>query len=217
MFLIPRRVRVAASSHVQTRLGSTFLVDRHWRRRQTTWASGARSNGLVIKRSFLVVPALALLICSGCVHSLRMHSMDGEELSGRYRFAHEDTGLIQVVASDGEMLAGSFVRVGRASFVESYRRAFGGDSIVVDGPDISAHGNVFSGVLVGSSTLADFAYGETYNKSRILVKGPLFYWTASLRGDRGSSMGCYFIGSSYTGSGFGRCKNHTGKEYSAEF
>jgi hypothetical protein len=172
---------------------------------------------LKLKRFLLTVPALALLVGSGCVHSLRMHSMDGEKLSGRYRFAHDDTGLIQVMASNGEILAGSFVRVGRASFVESYRKAFGGESIIVDGPDLSAYGNVFSGVLVGSSTLADVAYGESFDKSKILIKGPLFYWTALLRGDRGSSMGCYFIGSSYTGRGFGRCKNHTGKEYSAEF
>jgi hypothetical protein len=173
--------------------------------------------GLKIDRPLLVVLALAVLVLSGCVYSLSMHSMDGEKLNGRYRFAHEDTGLIQVIGSDGEILAGPFVRVGRTSFIESYRKTFGGGSIAVDGPDISAHGNVFSGILAGSSTLADFAYGETFNKSRIFVKGPLFYWTASLRGDRGTTMGCYFVGSSYTGSGFGRCKSHAGKEYSAEF
>jgi hypothetical protein len=163
------------------------------------------------------VPVLSLMVWSGCVHSLRMHSMDGEHLKGRYRFAHDDTGLIQVTASDGEILAGSFVRVGRRSFVESYRKTFGGDSIAVDGPDISAHGNVFSGLLVGSATLADVAYGESFDRSKIVVKGPLFYWTALLRGNKGTSMGCYFIGSSNTGSGFGRCRSHAGKEYNAEF
>jgi hypothetical protein len=111
------------------------------------------------------------------------------------------------------------VRVGRSSFVDSYKKTFGSGTIVVDGPDLP--GYAFGGLFGNSYALTDAAYGETSSdlsgNSAILVKGPLFYWTASLRGDKGTTMGCYFIGSSYTGHGFGRCKSHTGKEYSSQF
>ncbi len=150
-----------------------------------------------------------------------MHSRDGEQLSGRYRFAREGAGLIQVIGSDGELLNGNFVRVGRTTFTESYEKTFGRGSIAVDGPDVSRYSNAFGGLFFSSSALTDSAYGETFNsasgKSEIVVKGPLFYWTASLQGDRGSSMGCFLVGSSYTGHGFGRCKSRIGKEYSVEF
>jgi hypothetical protein len=150
-----------------------------------------------------------------------MHSTDGEKLSGRYRFAREDTGLIQVMGSDGEVLNGTFERVARTTFVEGYEQTFGRGSIVVEGPYASAYGNAFEGFFGSSRARADAAYGETFNRaygnSEITVRGPLFYWTASLQGDRGTTMACYFIGSSYTGGGFGRCRNHMGNDYSVEF
>lgn len=165
--------------------------------------------------ALLLLPMMA----TACVHSLSMRSGDGEELSGRYRFARENTGLLEVIGSDSEILTGTFVRVGRGSFVDRYRQTFGSGSIRVDGPDLPA--SAFSSLFGSSYALTDAAYGETFDNlsgnSEILVKGPLFYWTASLRGDKGTIMGCYFIGSSYTGHGFGRCKTHTGKEYSARF
>jgi hypothetical protein len=174
-------------------------------------------NNRFIFASLLV----SLLVLPACAHSLRMHSQDGDELSGHYRFARENTGLIRILDSSGELLAGNFVTVGRATFVENYTKTFGNGSITVDGPDVSAYGNAFRGVFGSSHTIADSASGETFNSasgnSETGVRGPLFYWTASLRGDKGTTMGCYFIGSSYTGHGFGRCKTHTGKEYSAEF
>lgn len=158
-------------------------------------------------------------MASACVHSLSMRSKDGEELSGRYRFARENTGLMEVIGSDSEILRGKFVRVGRGSFVDLYQQTFGRESIRVDGPDLPAY--AFSGLLGSSYALADAAYGETFENlsgnSEIMVKGPLFYWIGSLRGDKGTIMGCYFIGSSNTGHGFGTCKSHTGKEYSARF
>lgn len=174
-----------------------------------------------MKRVVFVPLALSLFILPACIHGLSMYSMDGEKLSGRYRFARENTGLIQVTGSDGEVLNGKFVNVGRATFVESYQRTFGVGSIAVDGPDISPYGNAFGGIFGRSYALTDAARGQTFNSaagsSETVVRGPLFYWTVSLRGDRGTTMGCYFIGSSYTGRGFGRCKSNTGKEYSIEF
>ena len=150
-----------------------------------------------------------------------MRSADGERLAGKYRFARDNTGLIQVTAEDGEVLAGKFTTVGRATFVENYNKTFGRGSIAVEGPDVSGYGNPFGGPFGSSHGLTDFAYGETSKSgsgnSGSGIKGPLFYWTASLQGDKGATMGCYFIGSSYTGHGFGRCKSHTGKEYMVEF
>jgi hypothetical protein len=176
---------------------------------------------MMFQRITIVPAAFALLILSACVHSLSMHSQDGEKLNGQYRFARENTGLIQVVGLSGEVLAGKFVTVARATFVESYTRTFGSGTILVDGPDISAYGNAFSGSFGSSHALVGSAYGENFNTAsgnlEFGASGPLFYWTASLHGDRGSTMGCYLIGSSYTGRGFGRCKSQTGKEYSVSF
>lgn len=174
-----------------------------------------------MKRLIFLPFALCLWVLPACSHSLSMHSMDGEKLSGRWRFARADTGLIQVTGSAGEVLNGKFVRVGRPTFIQSYEKTFGSGSIAVDGPDLSSYGNAFGGIFVGSYSLTDAAYGESFNSvsgnSGTAVSGPLFYWIASLRSDRETTMGCYFIGSSYTGHGFGRCKSHSGKEYSVEF
>jgi len=118
-------------------------------------------------------------------------------------------------------LVGKFVTVGRATFVESYKNTFGRGSVTVEGPDVFAYGNPFGSAFGNSGMLADFAYGETFDSasgnSETKIQGPLFYWTASLQGDRGTTVRCFFIGSSYTGHGFGRCKSHTGKEYTAQF
>jgi hypothetical protein len=172
----------------------------------------------LVRFALVVVVFLSL---SACTYPLTMHSRDGERLNGRWRFAREGTGLIQVVASDGEVLVGAFKPVPRRNFFENYQKAFGGGSIDADGPDLFAYGNVFGGLLGGSSTLADVAYGENYNKSAgesfQTVRGPLLYWTASLQGDRRTIMQCFLIGSSSTGRGLGRCKGRTGTEYTVEF
>jgi hypothetical protein len=174
-----------------------------------------------MKRVIFVPLIFSLWILSGCAHGLSLHSKDGESLSGRYRFAREDTGLIQVAGSNGETLNGKFVRVPRTVFAKSYEQTFGAGSIAVDGPDPSRYGNGFGALLAGSSTLTDSAHGESYqsatSNSGTVVHGPLFYWTASLLGDRGTTLACYLIGSSYTGHGLGRCKSDIGKEYSVEF
>lgn len=167
----------------------------------------------------LALWVLLPVILTGCVHSLRLRSRDGEELTGRYRFSRGDSGLIQITGADGELLAGKFVRVGRSVFVASYEKTFGVGAITVNGPDLSPY--VFGGLFGTSHAVTEVAYGETFttfpDKSETAVRGPLFYWTASLGGDKGTILACYFIGSSYSGRGFGRCKSQTGKEYSAEF
>ena len=161
------------------------------------------------------------VLSAACTHRMTMQSLDGERLDGRWRFAREGTGLIQIIALDGEVLVGAFKPVTRRNFFDHYQNTFGGSSIDADGPDLAAFGHVFGGLLGGSSTLVDVAYGENYNKSSgdsvQAVKGPLLYWTANLQGDRRTIMQCFLIGSSSTGHGLGRCKGRTGKEYTVEF
>ena len=162
----------------------------------------------------------ALIILNSCVNQLTMHARDGERLDGKRRFAREGSGLIEVEGSAGELLVGTFNPVPRHIFFDGYQKAFGGGTIDADGPDVSGFGNAFAGVLGNSNALMDTAYGENYNSAAgkpVVVTGPLFYWTANLRGDRRTTMQCFLIGSSYTGRGLGRCKGASGKEYTVQF
>ena len=173
-------------------------------------------------RSFALVRLLLFwLLVTGCIHDLRLRSVDGETLRGRYRFAREYTGLIQVTGANGEILSGKFAEVSRAAFVESYEKTFGSGSISMAGLDRSPYGHLSGGLFAGSYGLTGSAYraipGDTPAGSATVVSGPLFYWTALLQGDRGTTMDCYFIGSSYTNHGFGSCKSRMGEEYSADF
>jgi len=175
----------------------------------------------VTKEIRLLLVIVSLLISQGCVHSLKLRSAGGETLQGRYRFARENTGLMQVKRADGEVLSGRFAQVGRTAFVKSYEKTFGSGSIQEAGLDKAPYGHLTGGVFPKSYSLTGSAYrevpGDKGGKSATVLKGPLFYWTVLLQGDRGTSMDCFFIGSSYTNHGFGSCKSHTGEEYSADF
>jgi hypothetical protein len=106
-------------------------------------------------------------------------------------------------------------------FAEGYEKTFGRGTIEMDGPDLSRHGSAFGGLLAASTALHETAYTDANSgfagQPTRTVSGPLFYWTASLQGDRRSVLGCYLIGSFYTGSGFGRCKSQSGTEYRVDF
>jgi hypothetical protein len=147
-----------------------------------------------------------------------MHSKDGQNLIGRYRFATDDSGVIQVTGPGGEILSGRFVRISRANFVDNYETVFGFGSVGVYEPEI-ADGNPFAGVFGSASALPDLAHGETWaeGKSQTTVRGPLFYWSAALIGEHGTKMICYLIGSSYSGHGFGKCKSEPDQEYTVQF
>jgi len=164
--------------------------------------------------------AVALFL-TACVQPLTLHSLDGERLDGRWRFAREGRGLIQVSGGDGEVLVGALHPVSRKTFFDRYQKTFGGGTIDADGPALSQVGDAFVGFLGNSRALVDVAYGENYNqasgKTLNVVKGPLFFWTGTLEGDRRTTMQCFLIGSSTTGHGLGRCKGRTGKEFTVEF
>ena len=162
-----------------------------------------------------------LALLSGCAQRVILYSRDGESWEGKWRHAREQTGLMQIIGSSGETLVGTFKTVSRQSFLARYEKTFGMGAIATDGPDVSAFGNAFAGMLGGSNALLDVAYGENFNPTSETpsqtVAGPLFYWTAKLQGDMRTTMDCFLIGSAYTGHGLGRCKGTTGKDYTVEF
>lgn len=164
---------------------------------------------------------LTLLILAGCSHPMTMKSPDGVTYGGRYRFARDDSGLMQIHGPENEVLLGRFDRVGRTAFVENYQKAFGRGTIELDGPDLSRHGGTIGGVLGSTSGFHETAYADpaaaAAGRPSKSITGPLFYWVASLQGDRRTVLGCFLIGSSYTGSGFGRCKSQNGQEYDIDF
>ena len=168
----------------------------------------------------LLIICGALLTCA-CSHPMSVVSLDGEQFFGRYRFGREGTGLMQVYGPENEVLIGRFIRVDRTVFVQGYENAFGRRTIETDGPDLSRHVNAFGGLLGNSSTFHETAYAEPNQgapgQAARSVSGPLFYWTASLQGDRRLALGCFLIGSAYTGHGFGRCKSQSGKEFHVDF
>ncbi len=175
--------------------------------------------GLPRRKLFFLAALAAALSASGCVNRLAMYARDGEKLDGKWRFGREGGGVIQVSGAAGEVLVGTFNPVPRNVFLEGYQKTFGGGTIDADGPDFSAFGNPFNGLLGNSNVLVDAAQSESYNPESGKVQtvtGPLFYWTANLRGDKRTTMQCFLIGSSYTGRGLGRCKGGD-KEYTVEF
>jgi hypothetical protein len=173
------------------------------------------------KPLLLAVSVISAWILCACAHPLSLHSADGERLDGKWRFARNGTGVMQLLNTDGEVISGRFEEVARRRFAENYERTFGPGTIALYGPDLSSYGNPFSGLLGRSSAVTEVAEGENIagvtGKPPPAVSGPLFYWTAALLGDRGTFLECYFIGSSYTGRGFGRCKSAAGKHYAVEF
>jgi hypothetical protein len=168
-----------------------------------------------------IATLFAALLLASCVHKLTMHSREGERLNGRWRFAREGTALIQVFSPDGEVLVGMLTPVARRVFFQNYQQIFGRGAIDAEGPDFSSFGNSLWLPPGSSNALADVVYGESFNAaakdSARVVSGPLFFWTASLQGDRRTSMQCFLIGSSHSASGLGRCKGTAGKEYTVEF
>jgi hypothetical protein len=128
---------------------------------------------------------------------------------------------MQIYGPDNEVLIGNFTRVGRTAFAENYEKTFGRGTIELDGPDLSRHGGTIGGVLGTSSVFHETASANPEavldgSKTKV-ISGPLFYWIAHLQGDRRTVLGCYLVGSSYTGNGFGRCKTQSGKEFHIDF
>ena len=162
--------------------------------------------------------ALAALLISACSYPMSMTSLEGEKFSGRYRLGRDDSWLMQIHGPENEVLIGRMIRVDRTVFAQDYEKSFGRGSIDMDGPDLSRHSAAFGGLLGRSSAFHETAYAEPADKSLgqvgQSVSGPLFYWLASLQGDRRLALGCFLIGSAYTGHGIGRCKSQSGKEYS---
>jgi hypothetical protein len=178
------------------------------------------SNDPIFIKGFAVL-LLSCLVLPSCVHQLTMHARDGERLNGRWRLAREGTALIQVIDSNGEVLAGTLTRVARRNFFESYQQTFGPGSIDAEGPELSSYGNALLAAPGTRNALTDVVYGESFDKTSGAgghsVTGPLVYWTAHLHGDSRAVMQCFLIASSHSTRGLGRCKGASGKEYTVSF
>lgn len=161
---------------------------------------------------------LGSFLLSACAHKLTMQAKDGERLDGRWRFAREGSGLMQVMSAEGEVLVGVLTPTARRAFFENYQTVFGVGSIAAETSDLSAYGRGFW-VLPGTTNpLSEFVYGEDFGTLNLQsITGPLFYWTAHLQGDRRTSMQCFLIGSNHSSRGLGRCKGAGGKEYTVQF
>lgn len=168
-----------------------------------------------------LVGAAAVLLVSACVHKVTLHGRDGELLEGNWRHAREGNGLIQVLAPDGERLAGTLTAVPRGSFLQQYTAVFGANSINAEGPDLSSYGHGLWVPPGNSNALAEAVQGESFAAGSApaarTVSGPLFFWTATLLGEKQRVMQCFLIGSSHSARGLGRCKGPAEKEYTVEF
>jgi hypothetical protein len=174
------------------------------------------------KRSRIATLLLLVhLLLASCAYRVTLHARDGEKLDGQWRFGYEGGALLELSASDGEVLVGALEALGRRNFFQRYQETFGHGSIDADGPDLSVYGNGLWGPLGRSNALLDMVHGESFNpaamRSHNVIRGPLLYWTADLQGDRQTSMHCFLIGSAHTARGLGRCKSGDGKEYTVEF
>lgn len=174
-----------------------------------------------MKRANYLAVALLAVFLGACSHPMTMKSPEGVSYDGRYRFGRDDSGLMQIYGPGNEILVGRFARVGRTAFVESYEKSFGRGTIELDGPDLSRHAGSLGGVMGPTTGFHETAYADPVaaaeGRPSKSITGPLFYWVASLEGDRRTVMGCFLIGSSYTGGGFGRCKSQAGHVYNIEF
>ena len=63
-----------------------------------------------------------LLVLAACVHDITMHSRTGARIQGHYRFARENTGMIQVTFPGDEVVSGKFITISRAAFVDAYAK-----------------------------------------------------------------------------------------------
>ena len=85
---------------------------------------------------------------------------------------------MQIYGPDNEVLIGSFARVGRTTFVESYQKAFGRGTIELDGPDLSPHAGSLNGFLGPTSGFHETAYADlgaaAEGKPTKSITGPLF-------------------------------------------
>jgi len=117
-------------------------------------------------------------------------------------------------------LVGALRPVPRRNFFDGYQQTFGQGSIDAE-PDLSSYGNSLWSLPGYSNPLAEMVHGESFNTAAGAtprsITGPLFYWTASLQGDKRTLMQCFLIGSSHSARGLGRCKGIGGKEYTVEF
>ena len=131
-----------------------------------------------------------------------MYSLDGEVLKGEYTFTSRMKGNVNVARPDGgEVLTGEFTSVDERMFSYGYSQAFGRAFATAYG---------LGGTATGSATANASGYGWRVSDSG------RFHGMGFLRGPH-TVIQCFYVGSTRTNNGIGKCKSGDGKEYDLQF
>jgi hypothetical protein len=135
-------------------------------------------------------------------HPITLYSLDGEILKGEYTFTRRMKGNVKVARPDtGEVLTGEFTSVDERTFAYSYNQAFGRAFGTVFGP---------AGTAMGSAQASASGYSWGVSDSgRFQGMGFLHGQTIVMQ--------CFYVGSTRTNNGIGKCKSSQGKEYDLQF
>ena len=135
-------------------------------------------------------------------HAITIYALDGEVLKGEYSFTSRMKGNVKVARPDSsEVLTGEFTSVDERSFSYGYSQAFGRAFGTAYGP---------GGTATGSATANASGYGWRVSDSG------RFQGMGFIRGPH-TVMQCFYMGSTRTNNGIGKCKSSEGKEYDLQF
>jgi len=133
-------------------------------------------------------------------HAITIYALDGEVLKGE--FSSRMKGNVKVARPDSsEVLTGEFTSVDERSFSYGYSQAFGRAFGTAYGP---------CGTATGSATANASGYGWRVSDSR------RFQGMGFIRGPH-TVMQCFYISSTRTNNGIGKCKSSEAKEYDLQF
>ena len=135
-------------------------------------------------------------------HAITIYALDGEVLKGEYSFTSRMKGNVKVARPDSsEVLTGEFTSVDERSFSYGYSQAFGRAFGTAYGPGETA---------TGSATANASGYGWRVSDSG------RFQGMGFIRGPH-TVMQCFYMGSTRTNNGIGKCKSSEAKEYDLQF
>ena len=135
-------------------------------------------------------------------HAITIYALDGEVLKGEYSFTSRMKGNVKVARPDSsEVLTEEFTGVDERSFSYGYSQAFG-----------RAFGTAYApgGTATSSATANASGYGWRVSDSG------RFQGMGFIRGPH-TVMQYFYMGSTRTNNGIGKCKSSEGKEYDLQF
>src|SRR5205809_4382070 len=135
-------------------------------------------------------------------HAITIYALDGEVLKGEYSFTSCLKGNVKVARPDSsEVLTGEFTSVDERSFSYGYSQAFGRAFGTAYDPGETA---------TASATAIASGYGRRVSDSG------RFEGMGFIRGPH-TVMQCFYMGSTRTNNGIGKCKSSEAKEYDLQF